>query len=370
MLTVRQLAEISENPDPVAFDLAGDVRALVPEMEKAKITTRPRIAAFLGNTCQETDGLKTLREYDNAADTYLRSKPYYPYFGRGYLMNTWKDAYQNLSRVLGVDLVKNPDLLATRKDLAARAATWFWTEHNINKYADASDFEAVCSIINRGQVRPTGPINGYDMRRYFHQRALSVLPKEGETVPDDRVLETPRELADRAIAFGTKLLGTPYGTGWKEGTWPDLSPLYAKITRHDLPAWYRERPMICSAFINVLRFEIAGLPSVGRKQGDAWPGGMAAIGRHLAFAEGSKPYPPVENTPRGWLVFSPYLGPSFSPFRQGHVGIALGNGMVLEARVPKLTRDRTENDGHIWLVRYGGGQGYQRVIPPSVWMVK
>lgn len=170
-----------------------------------------------------------------------------------------------------------------------------------------------------------------------------------------------------AIDFGLRMLGAPYGTGWAAGTWPALSPLYAGITRHDFPSWYRVRECVCSGWINVARFEVADLPSVGKRQGDAWPGGTAAIGRHLAFAEGSKPYPPVENTPRGWLVWSPYLGASLP--LQGHVGIALGNGKVLECRVPAMSANRTENEGSNALVR-GGGRPYTRIIPPSLWLRK
>ena len=169
MITVAQLAAISQNPDPVAFDLAGDVEALAPEMRKAKITTKPRLAAFLANVCQETDRLKTLEEYGD--ERYFRSflGDQWRYHGRGYLMNTWKAAYANLSRVLGVDLVKNPDRLSEDKDLAARAAVWFWTENNINRYAGAGHVEAVSSIIKRGQVVPSGSIKSWDMRVYFSQ---------------------------------------------------------------------------------------------------------------------------------------------------------------------------------------------------------
>ncbi len=174
-------------------------------------------------------------------------------------------------------------------------------------------------------------------------------------------------ISGEALIHGLKLLGAPYGTGWEEGTWPALSPLYARIGRHDGSEWYRQRELICAGLINVLRFEVAELPAVGRAQGDAWPGGTAAIGRHLAFARGSKPYPPVENTPRGWLVFSPYLGPALA--MQGHVGVALGNGYVLEARVPTLSKNRTEDQGSRALVS-GGGKPYTRIVSPSLWLRK
>lgn len=175
---------------------------------------------------------------------------------------------------------------------------------------------------------------------------------------------TLEEMVEKAIAFGCELVGTPYGTGWEEGTWPDLSPLYARIKQSDPSSYYRKYPVVCSGLINVVRYEVFGLPAVGRAQGDPYPGGTAAIGRTLARMAGSKPYPPVENTPRGWLVFSPYLGPQLA--LQGHVGIALGDGRVLEARVPTVSDDRTEDEGSRALVA-GGGRPYTTIIPPSVW---
>ena len=63
LFTVEQLTEISQNRDPVANDLAGDVAALIPEMRKGGIVTKNRITAFLANVCQETDHLNTLEEY-------------------------------------------------------------------------------------------------------------------------------------------------------------------------------------------------------------------------------------------------------------------------------------------------------------------
>ena len=63
LFTIDQLAEISQNQDPVANDLAGDRAALVPEMKKGGIVTKNQITAFLANICQETDWLKTLAWY-------------------------------------------------------------------------------------------------------------------------------------------------------------------------------------------------------------------------------------------------------------------------------------------------------------------
>lgn len=46
-------------------------------------------------------------------ESYLKSKRYYPYFGRGFVQLTWKENYQKQSKRLGIDLVDNPDLALT-----------------------------------------------------------------------------------------------------------------------------------------------------------------------------------------------------------------------------------------------------------------
>jgi putative chitinase len=178
LFTARQLSEISGNPNLAVLEKYRN--ALIPEMRKAKVTTPLRMAAFFGNVMVETAALNTLEEYGN--ETYFRYGPpegdglylgnEWRYHGRGFLMNTWKDAYANLSRVLDADLVSNPDLLE-RPDFAAKAAMWFWERHNLNSYADKSNFKAVASIINTGRADRTP--NHWTERLRFYDRAKRVL---------------------------------------------------------------------------------------------------------------------------------------------------------------------------------------------------
>lgn len=53
--------------------------------------------------------MQPIQEYGSLK--YLKSKKYYPYFGRGYVQLTWKENYQRASKVFGVDFVKHPDLV-------------------------------------------------------------------------------------------------------------------------------------------------------------------------------------------------------------------------------------------------------------------
>ncbi len=185
LLTARQLSAISGNTDLATLERYRN--ALVPEMQRAGITTHARITAFLGNVVQETDRLRTLEEYGDRnywmyLDRISERPGEWRYHGRGFLMNTWQSAYANLSRVLGVDLVSNPDLL-TRPDLAAKAATWFWSQHNLNSYADRGEYKKVCAIINTGSE--WGEPNHLADRIYFYDRARSIIPRDAGGRVDD-----------------------------------------------------------------------------------------------------------------------------------------------------------------------------------------
>jgi len=49
------------------------------------------------------------------------------YRGRGYIQLTGRDNYRQAGRALGLDLERNPDL-ASRPDVAAEIAAWYWKQ--------------------------------------------------------------------------------------------------------------------------------------------------------------------------------------------------------------------------------------------------
>ena len=51
----------------------------------------------------------------NRNTVYLQSEYPHLYYGRGETQNTWYDNYEKLSKVFGVDFLKNPDLLLTQE---------------------------------------------------------------------------------------------------------------------------------------------------------------------------------------------------------------------------------------------------------------
>ncbi|SCU74131.1 conserved hypothetical protein [Cupriavidus necator] len=86
------------------------------------------------------------------------------YRGLGLKQITFADNYRDCGHALGVDLVSQPDLLATDDALAARSAAWFWYAKGCSQLADLGDFEQLTRRINGG-------INGLDDRRQRWLRA-------------------------------------------------------------------------------------------------------------------------------------------------------------------------------------------------------
>ncbi|MDR0458647.1 MAG: glycoside hydrolase family 19 protein [Burkholderiaceae bacterium] len=70
------------------------------------------------------------------------------YRGRGLKQITFRDNYCACASALGVDLLAQPDLLASNDALAAKSAAWYWWANGCNACADRGDFDATTKIIN------------------------------------------------------------------------------------------------------------------------------------------------------------------------------------------------------------------------------
>lgn len=75
----------------------------------------------------------------------------YRFRGRGCIQLTGHANYFHASQALGVDFVKEPDLVATPQ-YAALTAGWFWDTQKLNRFADARDWTALTKKINGGTI--------------------------------------------------------------------------------------------------------------------------------------------------------------------------------------------------------------------------
>lgn len=162
--------------------------AAMPEVIKvANLTTSERIAQFIAQTAHESDGFRTTEEYasgkayNGRADLGNRpgTNDGVTFKGRGVIQLTGRANYASMSKKLGVDFIRNPRL-AGQFPWAALTAAQFWSDKNLNVYADLGDINAITKKINGGY-------NGLaDRKRY-----LAIAQKE---VSDTRMAQ--RRLAE------------------------------------------------------------------------------------------------------------------------------------------------------------------------------
>lgn len=97
------------------------VNFILDEWDRRKLTDPRHLAYILATAFWETARtMQPIREM--GGQSYLRSKRYYPWFGRGYVQLTWKANYQRyrdeVLKLFNVDIVANPDN-AMKPDAAA-----------------------------------------------------------------------------------------------------------------------------------------------------------------------------------------------------------------------------------------------------------
>lgn len=90
------------------------------------------------------------------------------YVGRGLIQLTGKNNYIALGKYLELDLTDEPSVISDHPVYATMTATWYWTEHELNRYADEDNLEKITRIINGG-------LNGLEDRKAYLNRAKQVL---------------------------------------------------------------------------------------------------------------------------------------------------------------------------------------------------
>jgi putative chitinase len=190
MITLRQLRKII----PYAgLRAAVFLKPLNDAMTEFGIDTPARQAAFVAQVAHESGSLSYVREIASgqayngrkdlgntrpeairiAAEHGTTPGPFWK--GHGLIQITGYDNHLACGEALGLDLVNQPGLLE-KPVHACRSAAWFWKEHDLNKWADAGDFDGASDVINRGRkTAKVGDANGYADRLAFYERAKEVI---------------------------------------------------------------------------------------------------------------------------------------------------------------------------------------------------
>jgi putative chitinase len=161
--------------------------ALVGPMRLRSITGSRRVAAFLATIAHESNGGRVLVESMSysaeriaavwprrfaspAAAAHLARKPEalanavyggrmgntapgdgWRFRGRGLIQLTGRSNYGLAGTALGLPLLADPDIAATREGAAATAC-WWWAAHGCNALADAGDLEVLRRRVNGGVI--------------------------------------------------------------------------------------------------------------------------------------------------------------------------------------------------------------------------
>ena len=174
-ITQQQLLQILPNAGPVAGVF---VPVLNAAMGYYQIVGTKRVAAFIAQIGHESGQLKYVKEiwgptaaqarYEGRKDlgnTVVGDGS--KYRGRGLIQITGRANYMACGEGLGLDLIKQPELLE-KPQHACMSAAWFWATKGLSTLADAGQYYRITRRINGGQ-------NGAADRQALYARALKVL---------------------------------------------------------------------------------------------------------------------------------------------------------------------------------------------------
>ena len=174
-ITTQQLLQILPNVSRVAGVF---VPVLNTAMNRYQIIGPKRVAAFIAQIGHESGQFKYVKEIwgPTAAQARYEGRKDLgntvagdgsKYRGRGLIQITGRANYMACGEGLGLDLIKQPELLE-KPQHACMSAAWFWATKGLSTLADAGQFDKITQRINGGQ-------NGAADRQALYARALKVL---------------------------------------------------------------------------------------------------------------------------------------------------------------------------------------------------
>ncbi|MGH9871172.1 MAG: glycoside hydrolase family 19 protein [Pyrinomonadaceae bacterium] len=181
MVTDDELRQVMPNcPAAKRGDYLPFIQQAMTEFE---INSYLRETAFLAQLAHESAELRYMEEiasgaaYEGRKDLgNTQAGDGKRYKGRGPIQLTGRANYTKYGGLLGLDLVNNPTLAAT-KEVGFRIAGQFWKLNGLNELADQQQFKSITKRINGGY-------NGLDDRLKYYERAKKVMSGEDSaTIP-------------------------------------------------------------------------------------------------------------------------------------------------------------------------------------------
>lgn len=127
---------------------------LLEKLEQSTVITDKRHWAYILATIFHETAYSFLPVTEFGSQKYLKSKPYYPYIGRGYVQLTWISNYKKFAKLLDIPLVENPELANERENawkiLELGMSKGLYTGKKLSDYINAkkTDYWNARRIIN------------------------------------------------------------------------------------------------------------------------------------------------------------------------------------------------------------------------------
>jgi predicted chitinase len=216
MVTDDELRQIM--PNCAAAKRADYLPFIQQAMQEFQITSYLREAAFLAQLAHESGELRYMEElasgsaYEGRKDLgNTQPGDGKRYKGRGPIQLTGRANYKKYGDLLGIDLINNPTVAAT-KEVGFRIAGEFWSLNGLNGLADQQDFKQITKRINGGY-------NGLDDRTKYYNRAKQVLNKD-DAVDASAPASVPPAVADAVLAVSSPAGGAPAypGSALRQGS--------------------------------------------------------------------------------------------------------------------------------------------------------
>lgn len=93
--------------------------------------------------------VEKLANMDHQPELFGMQAKYFPYVGRGYVQITWRANYDHYGKVIGVNLLNNPEK-ACEPLIAAKILAAFCKEHHIGDLAASGNWRGVRKAVNGG----------------------------------------------------------------------------------------------------------------------------------------------------------------------------------------------------------------------------
>lgn len=280
MLTSDQFAKLFPN----CKDPKGWVDAMNEVFPKYDINTPARQAAFIAQCGHESGGWRTFSENLNYsakaldaifgkyfakagrdASEYERqpekianviyanrmgngnteSGDGYKFRGRGPIQLTGHDNYSNFCADMGVDIMDNPDEVATNKELALMSAIWFWNKNKLNQYADSGDIKTMTKRINGGYI-------GLEDRIKHYKEAMEMFGEDGgdhdsEADDDHEDFELEGLLRVGSRGEGVQMIQEALGIG--------ADGIFGKGTEAAVKKWQSQNGLSADGIVGPKTFE-------------------------------------------------------------------------------------------------------------------